>query len=179
MFLAPKQSETTALSPAAGLSGDCCEQGRAGSGPEQKVCLLPTHRPWLRAGWVPQGPGEDGNFYKRPRHHLLSQPRQRCQLHPYEDRPKLGVHLRGRGCFCQKQLPLLLSPQGLGAIVQAQVDGTECTWSMRAFVQIYTRTGAGRPILMRIPVPPPEKPCENLGLGLGEPGPALLELVST
>lgn len=75
-----------------------------------------------------------------------------------------GVHLRGRGSFCRKQLPLLLSPQGLGAVVQAQLDSTERTWSMCAFVQIHTGAGAGRPSLMR---GPPEKPYENLGLGRG------------
>lgn len=42
MFLAPKQSEMTALSPAAGLPGESCDWGRAGSQPDQEVCSLPT-----------------------------------------------------------------------------------------------------------------------------------------
>lgn len=59
MFLAPKQSETTAPSPAAGLPGKSWEPGKASSEPDQKACLLPTGSQALAEGRVvPQGPEE-------------------------------------------------------------------------------------------------------------------------
>lgn len=86
MFLAPKQSEMTAPFPAAGLSEDCCKRGRASSEPDQNACLLPTRSQALAEGWMDASGtwGRQGSFRKCPRHHLPSQPRQPCQLCPYE-----------------------------------------------------------------------------------------------
>lgn len=41
------------------------------------ACCPLTPRPWLRAGWCLRDLG-------KARHHLPSQPRQPCQLGPYE-----------------------------------------------------------------------------------------------
>lgn len=71
MFLAPKQSEMTALSPAAGLPAGSCEWGRAGSQPDQEgYLLLASSGAWaggrFGASSEPQPRGHAHRLHMRP-----------------------------------------------------------------------------------------------------------------
>lgn len=175
MFLGPKQSEMTAPSPAAGLPGESCEWGRAGSEPSQTPARCP-----LAPGPGPGASGTQGDRCWRCPCDLRG-PGQVCI---WGER----VPLRGGSCHCrslfQGQEPLP------GAWLRARAGADPHVCSSEAMPPGHAHRLHVRPcVCTALALAGPswgqhlslllEGPTENLGLGLGEQGPARLGLVST
>lgn len=182
MFLAPKQSEMTAPSPAAGLPGESCERGRASSEPDQKACLLPHSLTGLGQGWMGASGtwGRQGDFCKCPRYHLPSWPRWPRPCECWQGRgggAPAGLRAGPHGSVGAQHTGMAWSRPR--ALLGAHTP-RPCTRGERVFVHTRARARTDGPPCRQHLSLLLEGHVENLGLGLwGDPGPALLGLVST
>lgn len=177
-MLGPQTVRSDSSVSSSWAAGDCCERGRARSWLTRKLACCPlTPRPCLR------DLGKMGEFCKCPRHHLPSQPGSPVSYTRVRRRAQAGScrggdASAGSSCRCCSLLLKGWEPLPRAELGSPKSRQEPSTWGTRAFVQIHARAGAGRPILMAAPAPPPGRP-HGKPTWPGGPGPALLGLVST